>query len=306
MAKSALGRRRGTKSRSGECCGDHPMLRTVFVAMALVSVGLVGGLLIGMMSASTKNLNHGTSVDVGVGVDIGIAGPSHLRVSGNAAPPPKDNMPPARPLKIADSVGVDVTGMTLAQRKDAFLAHTPEIATRGPFPHYPTNGMLVDPNHDFTTFRAQGGNRYEEWKHGDSPYTFTKGESDDLARSRRFHVKKAMQFAWAAYEQYAFGMDEIKPETMAGANGWGGFGTTLVDSLDTLWLMGMKEEFQRARDWVRDSLSNNRNRMVSFFETTIRSLGGLLAGRYTYVFNSITESYKYTCLKPSFLHHRTI
>ena len=86
-----------------------------------------------------------------------------------------------------------------------------------------------------------------------------------------------MQFAWKAYEQYAFGMDEIKPETMTGGNGWGGFGTTLVDSLDTLWLMDMKEEFQRARDWVRDSLSNNRNRVVSVFETTIRSLGGLLA-----------------------------
>ena len=32
----------------------------------------------------------------------------------------------------------------------------------------------------------------------------------------------------------------------------------MVDSLDTLWLMGLKEEFQRARDWVVHELSFNR------------------------------------------------
>jgi mannosyl-oligosaccharide alpha-1,2-mannosidase len=58
---------------------------------------------------------------------------------------------------------------------------------------------------------------------------------------------------------------------------------SLVDSLDTLWLMGLKDEFWDARDWVRDHLSfdhvagEDRVQGVSFFETTIRSLGGLLA-----------------------------
>lgn len=32
----------------------------------------------------------------------------------------------------------------------------------------------------------------------------------------------------------------------------GGMGTTLVDSLDTLWLMGLRNEFYEGRDWVRD------------------------------------------------------
>lgn len=55
-------------------------------------------------------------------------------------------------------------------------------------------------------------------------------------------------------------------------------GTTLVDSLDTLWLMDMKTEFYEARDWVRDHLDNSaQGRDVSLFETTIRSLGGLLS-----------------------------
>ena len=54
-------------------------------------------------------------------------------------------------------------------------------------------------------------------------------------------------------------------------------GTTLVDSLDTLWLMDMKDEFWEGRDWVRDHLDHDHVGQVSVFETTIRSLGGLLA-----------------------------
>ena len=52
---------------------------------------------------------------------------------------------------------------------------------------------------------------------------------------------------------------------------------SLVDSLDTLWLMDMKDEFWEARDWVRDKLSHDHVGSVSGFETTIRSLGGLLS-----------------------------
>ena len=52
---------------------------------------------------------------------------------------------------------------------------------------------------------------------------------------------------------------------------------SLVDALDTLWLMGMKDEFYEARDWVRDKLKHSPPGDVSVFETTIRSLGGLLS-----------------------------
>jgi Glycosyl hydrolase family 47 len=52
---------------------------------------------------------------------------------------------------------------------------------------------------------------------------------------------------------------------------------TLVDSLDTLWLMGMKKEFEEAREWVATKLDFNKHSSVSVFETTIRALGGLEA-----------------------------
>lgn len=40
------------------------------------------------------------------------------------------------------------------------------------------------------------------------------------------------------------GKDELKPLSKRGQDNWGGMGVTLVDSLDTLWLMGMTEEFK--------------------------------------------------------------
>ena len=52
---------------------------------------------------------------------------------------------------------------------------------------------------------------------------------------------------------------------------------TLVDSLDTLWLMGLKDEFWDARDYVRDHLRFGSGATISVFETTIRALGGLLS-----------------------------
>jgi len=103
-------------------------------------------------------------------------------------------------------------------------------------------------------YEVQGGSRFTEYTSGNTPWMVTdamKSQSDDQARSRRIYVKQAMQHAWSGYEQYAMGMDELSPQSGRGKNVWGGQGITLVDSLDTLWLMGMKDEFYRGRDWGR-------------------------------------------------------
>ena len=47
-----------------------------------------------------------------------------------------------------------------------------------------------------------------------------------------------MQDAFAKYEQFAMGMDELQPVTRRGKNNFGGLGATVIDSLDTLWIMG--------------------------------------------------------------------
>lgn len=44
----------------------------------------------------------------------------------------------------------------------------------------------------------------------------------------------------------------------AGKQSFGGLGATLVDTLDTLWLMDLKDEFQKARDWIVNELNFNK------------------------------------------------
>ncbi len=101
--------------------------------------------------------------------------------------------------------------------------------------------------------------------------------SDALGRTRAEAVKAAMAHAWGNYKTRAWGSDELKPQSGRGENNWSGVGMTLVDSLDTLWVMGMMKEFQEARDWVASHLSFAGGGSISVFEVTIRVLGGLLA-----------------------------
>ena len=56
------------------------------------------------------------------------------------------------------------------------------------------------------------------------------------------------------------------------------FSLTLVDSLDTLVVMGDIEEFDRALRLVVRDVSFDNDVVVSVFETNIRMVGGLLSG----------------------------
>ncbi|KAL3335205.1 hypothetical protein AABB24_031420 [Solanum stoloniferum] len=93
---------------------------------------------------------------------------------------------------------------------------------------------------------------------------------DPVDAQRREKVKDAMRHAWSSYEKYAWGHDELQPQTKNGVDSFGGLGATLIDSLDTLYIMGLDEQFQRAREWVANSLDFNKNYDASVFETTIR------------------------------------
>ena len=86
-----------------------------------------------------------------------------------------------------------------------------------------------------------------------------------------------MRHAWSGYMMNAFGKDEVSPVSGGYKEKWGGLATTLVDSLETLWIMDMKVEFYKAKDWIAERLDFHKNVRVSVFETTIRSLGGLLS-----------------------------
>ena len=60
--------------------------------------------------------------------------------------------------------------------------------------------------------------------------------------------------------------------------GPGKLGGTIVDSLDTLWIMNVSQEYEKGRDWVVANLSfDGLHHSISVFETNIRYVGGLLS-----------------------------
>ncbi|KAM0250201.1 hypothetical protein ACHAQJ_008744 [Trichoderma viride] len=95
---------------------------------------------------------------------------------------------------------------------------------------------------------------------------------------RRNAVRDAFKRSYGAYKKLAWMRDELTPVSGSAKDPFGGWAATLVDALDTLWIMGFKKEFAEAAsavgalDWsVTDSTAAN------MFETTIRHLGGLLS-----------------------------
>lgn len=64
------------------------------------------------------------------------------------------------------------------------------------------------------------------------------------------------------------GDDEYHPISHAGSNltQAGGIGYTVADSIDTMIIMGLEDEYQRARAWVADKLSFERDGNFNTFE----------------------------------------
>ena len=100
-------------------------------------------------------------------------------------------------------------------------------------------------------------------------------DPDPEMAERRDVVKAAMLHSWNGYKKYGWGSDEVSPMARRGKRG-AAPGATIIDSMSTLKIMGLEKEFQDAVTWVK-GYNFARGGKVSFFETTIRVLGGLLS-----------------------------
>lgn len=93
----------------------------------------------------------------------------------------------------------------------------------------------------------------------------------------REEVRAAFFHAYDNYMESAFPKDVLNPLSCTGEDQWGGVTMTLLDTLDTLALMGNASEFERGVRWCIEHLDFDRDETVSLFETNIRALGGLLS-----------------------------
>ncbi|KAJ5109247.1 Glycoside hydrolase family 47 [Penicillium angulare] len=90
-------------------------------------------------------------------------------------------------------------------------------------------------------------------------------------------IRAEFNRAWLAYKKAAMGHDELKPLTGGFEDPFNGWGATLVDALDTLYIMDLKEEFAEAVDAVKKiDFTTSAREDIPVFETVIRYLGGLL------------------------------
>lgn len=112
-------------------------------------------------------------------------------------------------------------------------------------------------------------------------YDFNSKEASDAktARLARLQsVKDAFVHTWDGYKNYAWMKDEVAPLSGGSRDSFGGWAATLVDSLDTLWIVGLRDDFNKAVAEVgKIDFTTSTEEEINVFETNIRYLGGFLS-----------------------------
>ncbi|MEV8098406.1 glycoside hydrolase family 47 protein [Kitasatospora sp. NPDC085879] len=94
-------------------------------------------------------------------------------------------------------------------------------------------------------------------------------------------IRDEFVHSWEGYKRAAWGYDEVRPVS-GGRNDFFAdgrtFGLSMVEALDTLWLMELDDEVALAADWIENELDPAQDADVQVFETIIRLVGGLVAG----------------------------
>eukprot|EP00918_Siedleckia_nematoides_P063472 GHVU01138183.1.p1 GENE.GHVU01138183.1~~GHVU01138183.1.p1 ORF type:complete len:306 (+),score=46.03 GHVU01138183.1:41-919(+) len=166
--------------------------------------------------------------------------------------PPSPPSPPPPPRKSLDHVERAPTPSAWEPPSLlAIRAHNARVAagevpprTRLPFPRPPASATGV----------GEGGEGTAAANESLAPFpqrwlkSFTAEElhrSQKKASKHAAHVVDAMRTTWRNYHSSAFGADDFNPLTGEKANDWAGVGVMVYESLDTLWLMGLTEEFNQ-------------------------------------------------------------
>ncbi|XP_061730614.1 ER degradation-enhancing alpha-mannosidase-like protein 1 [Nerophis ophidion] len=114
--------------------------------------------------------------------------------------------------------------------------------------------------------------------------------SDVLKAAMKEKARSMFYFGYDNYMKYAFPKDELNPIDCEGRGPdvqnpsnvnindvLGNYSLTLIDSLDTLLVLGNVTEFQSAVKLVIDTVSFDKDSTVQVFEANIRILGSLIS-----------------------------
>ncbi|HTX57735.1 MAG TPA: glycoside hydrolase family 47 protein [Candidatus Acidoferrales bacterium] len=96
-------------------------------------------------------------------------------------------------------------------------------------------------------------------------------------------VRNEFIHAWSGYKQFAWGFDEVKPVSGTSSDFFvpgHSFGLSIIEALDTLYVMELDTELASCVRWLRTHLDFDVDGNVQMFEAVIRMVAGLIAGYY--------------------------
>jgi len=111
--------------------------------------------------------------------------------------------------------------------------------------------------------------------------TYATGLAAPPAATAASEVVEEFMHGWRGYAAVAFGQDEVRPRSRTAASFFApgtSFGLSILEALDTLYLMGQDEEVERCVRWIEESFEPDQDVSIHVFEAVIRLVGGLLSG----------------------------
>lgn len=96
-------------------------------------------------------------------------------------------------------------------------------------------------------------------------------------------VRAEFLHAWGAYKRFAWGYDEVAPISGKPKDFFvdgHSFGLSIIEAMDTLYVMGLDDELNACVTWLRSHLDFDVDGNVQMFEAVIRMVAGLLTGYY--------------------------
>jgi Glycosyl hydrolase family 47 len=111
----------------------------------------------------------------------------------------------------------------------------------------------------------------------------TKAQTAPDPRQIANDVRAEFLHAWRGYKRYAWGYDEVSPVSGKHRDFFidgHSFGLSIIEALDTLYVMELDNELNACIGWLRRHLDFDVNGKVQMFEAVIRMVAGLLTGYY--------------------------
>ncbi|KAF2738286.1 seven-hairpin glycosidase [Polyplosphaeria fusca] len=223
------------------------------------------------VAQETKKLEIDISIATSLAPQSPPAVPPASRPVDDAAPAsPFSKKPPTRPTPVIGDDEVDLTEQGKGRVEVSALPSTiPPVYWQKLSEHFPV------PSKSLVKLPTDAPKSIPKIQATFKPES---AQAKIDRESRLNKIRDVAKHSWEGYRNNAWLQDELSPVSGKFRNPFASWGATLVDSLDTLWIMGLKEEFEEAVKAVEEiDFTTSPRADIPLFETTIRYLGGLVA-----------------------------